>query len=118
MRDAGADGANKLGLRMVEAMEAVFAHHAAGAYSATYVGYPLNYGPRTPGPYDWSVIRRVLDGRRTFVIADGGMKIDSRVYTENAAAAVLLVVDNPERAAGGATRWPMRTRSRCASGSS
>jgi len=98
--DAGPDGANKLGLRMVEAMSLLFEHHAAGDYSASYVGYPVNYGPRTPGPYDWSVIRRILDGRRTFVIADGGLKIDSRVYTANAAASVLLVVDNPERAAG------------------
>jgi len=100
VRDAGADGSNKIGLRMVEAMEAVFENHAAGAYSATYIGYPLNYGPRNPGPYDWSVIRRVLDGRRRFAIADDGIKIDSRIYTANAAAAVLLAVDNPERAAG------------------
>jgi len=100
VRDAGADGSNKIGLRMVEAMDVVFENHAAGAYSATYIGYPLNYGPRTPGPYDWSVIRRVLDGRRSFAIADGGIKIDSRVYTANAAAAVLLAVDDPERAAG------------------
>jgi nucleoside-diphosphate-sugar epimerase len=100
VRDAGADGANKIGLRMVEAMEAVFEHHAAGSYCATYIGYPLNYGPRTPGPYDWSVIRRVLDGRRSFAIADGGLKLDSRIYTANAAAAVLLAVDEGERAAG------------------
>ena len=100
VRDAGEDGANKIGLRMVEAMEAVFEHDAAGAYSATYIGYPVNYGPRSPGPYDWSVIRRVLDGRARFAIADGGLKIDSRIYTANAAAAVLLAVDEPVRAAG------------------
>ena len=94
--DPGEDGAHKLGFRMVEAMHTLFEHHPG----ATYVGYPVNYGPRTPGPYDWSVIRRVLDGRRTFVIADGGLKIDSRVFTANAAAAVLLVVDNPDAAAG------------------
>jgi nucleoside-diphosphate-sugar epimerase len=98
--DPGPDGAHKLGFRMVEAMNALFANHHAGAYSATYVGYPLNYGPRTPGPYDWSVIRRALDRRPRIVVADGGLKIDSRVFTANAAAAVLLVVDNPERAAG------------------
>jgi nucleoside-diphosphate-sugar epimerase len=100
VRDAGADGANKIGLRMVEAMTTLFEGHAAGAYSATYIGYPLNYGPRSPGPYDWSVIRRVLDGRRTIVIADGGIKIDSRVFTANAAASVLLAIDKPEIAAG------------------
>ena len=34
------------------------------------------------------------------MIADGGIKIDSRVFTANAAAAVLLAIDNPEIAAG------------------
>ena len=63
VEDAGPDGADKIGFRMVEAMNVLFEHHAAGDYAATYIGYPLNYGPRIPGPYDWSVIRRVLDGR-------------------------------------------------------
>jgi nucleoside-diphosphate-sugar epimerase len=98
--EEGEDGRHKLGLRMVQAMEQLFDNHAAGAYSATYVGYPVNYGPRTPGPYDWCVVRRLLDGRRTFVLADGGIKLESRVYIENAAHAVLLVVDNPAPAAG------------------
>ena len=100
VRDPGEAGANKIGFRMVEAMNALFENHAGGAYSATYIGYPVNYGPRSPGPYDWSVIRRVLDGRRSIVIADGGIKIDSRVFTANAAAAVLLAVDKSEVAAG------------------
>jgi nucleoside-diphosphate-sugar epimerase len=100
VRDAGEDGRTKLGLRMVEAMDALFEGHAQGAYSATYVGYPVNYGPRSPGPYDWSVIRRILDGRRAFVLADGGIKLESRVFTENAAQSVLLAVDHPDRAAG------------------
>lgn len=116
VRDAGEDGRTKLGLRMVEAMERLFDNHAAGAYSATYVGYPVNYGPRSPGPYDWSVIRRVLDGRRTLVIADGGNKIESRVYTQNAAHSVLLAVDHPDMAAGkrysvaDETQYTMRQR--------
>jgi nucleoside-diphosphate-sugar epimerase len=116
VRDAGEDGRTKLGLRMVEAMERLFENHAAEAYSATYVGYPVNYGPRSPGPYDWSVIRRVLDGRGTFVIADGGVKIESRVYTQNAAHSVLLAVDHPDLAAGkrysvaDETQYTMRQR--------
>jgi nucleoside-diphosphate-sugar epimerase len=116
VRDEGDDGRTKLGRRMVEAMERLFENHAAGAYSATYVGYPVNYGPRSPGPYDWSVVRRILDGRRTFVIADGGIKIESRVYTQNAAHSVLLCVDHPEAAAGkrysaaDETQYTMRQR--------
>jgi nucleoside-diphosphate-sugar epimerase len=91
---------DKIGVRMVQAMDRLFDHHARGSYSASYVTYPVNYGPRNPGPYDWSIIRRALDGRRRVVIADGGMRLESRVYSPNAANAVLLVIDNPDIAAG------------------
>jgi nucleoside-diphosphate-sugar epimerase len=90
----------RIGLRMVQAMERLFEHHEAGDYQATYLMYPVNYGPRNPGPYDWSVIRRILDGRRRIVIADGGQKLESRVSSVNAAHAVLTVIDKPEAAAG------------------
>jgi nucleoside-diphosphate-sugar epimerase len=99
-RDESSSGMAKIGLRMVQALDALFEGHARGDYVATYVGYPLNYGPRNPGQYDWSVVRRILDGRRRLVIADGGMKVESRVLSENAASAVLLVVDEADRAAG------------------
>jgi nucleoside-diphosphate-sugar epimerase len=100
VRDEGPNKIHKIGLRMVQAMETLFDNHALGAYTATYLAYPVNYGARTPGPYDWSIVRRVLDGRRSFVLADGGLKLESRVYSQNAAHAVLLVADNPEKAAG------------------
>lgn len=87
---------NKIGVRMAEAMETLFETHP----ESTYIGYSLNYGPRNPGPVDWCVIKRVLDGRQVIVVADGGLKLDSRVYTENAAAAVLLAVDKHDVAAG------------------
>lgn len=98
--NAGPDGSEKIGLRMVEAMNTLFDHHARGDYAATYVMYPVNYGPRNPGPYDWAVVRRILDGRRRMIIADGGAKLESRVFSENAAAAVLRVIDQPDRSAG------------------
>lgn len=93
-----ADG--KLQLRMAQAVEALFEHHAKGSYSATYLGYPNAYGPRQLAPLEWCIIRRILDGRRRFVLPDGGIRLDSRIYTGNAAHAVLLVVDNPELSAG------------------
>lgn len=92
--------ANKFGFRMAEAEAALFAAHAAGHYNATYVGYPILYGPRQPGPHDWCIVRRILDGRRQFIIADGGIKVESRAYVENAAHATLLAVDQPEVSAG------------------
>jgi nucleoside-diphosphate-sugar epimerase len=100
VRELAPDGSNKIGLRMVQAMETLLDNHVQGAYSATYLAYPVNYGARTPGPYDWSIVRRILDGRASFVLADGGLKMESRVYSENAAHAVLLAVDKPEIAGG------------------
>jgi nucleoside-diphosphate-sugar epimerase len=91
---------NKLAFRMAEAMQGLLDHHAAGDYSATYLGYPNNYGPRQPGPLEWPIVRRALDGRKQMVVADGGIKLESRIHTENAARAILLVIDNPDIAAG------------------
>lgn len=90
----------KFGFRMAQAEAALFQAHADGHYNATYIGYPILYGPRQPGPHDWSIVRRVLDGRRQFIIADGGIKLESRAYVENAAHATLLAVDKPEASAG------------------
>lgn len=45
-------------------------------------------------------MRRVLDGRRQLIIADDGIKLESRAYVENAAHAALLAVDQPEASAG------------------
>lgn len=91
---------NKFGFRMAQAEAALFQAHAEGHYSATYIGYPILYGPRQPGPHEWSIVRRVLDGRRQFIIADGGIKLESRAYVENAAHATLLAVDQPLVCAG------------------
>ncbi len=91
---------NKLAFRMAQAQEILDGAHVDGAFSATYIGYPVLYGPHQPGPQDWSIIRRALEGRRQLVIADGGLKLETRGYTANVARAVLLVADKPELAAG------------------
>jgi nucleoside-diphosphate-sugar epimerase len=91
---------NKFAYRMAQAEAALFRGHDEGHYSATYIGYPILYGPRQPGPHEWSIVRRILDGRRQFIIADGGLKLESRAYVENAAHATLLAVDQPQRSAG------------------
>ena len=95
-----ANPANKFGYRMAQAQQALFAAHAAGHFNATYVAYPIVHGPRQPGTHDWSIVRRVLDGRKPFIIADGGGKVEDRAFAGNAAHAVLLCVDQPEKSAG------------------
>jgi nucleoside-diphosphate-sugar epimerase len=97
---ADAPDAPTLNRKMVAAWRALEQHDTVGHYAASYLGYPVNYGPRQPGPQDWSVVRRLLDGRPRMIIADGGLKLESRISTRNAAAGLLCVLDNLEQARG------------------
>jgi nucleoside-diphosphate-sugar epimerase len=90
----------QFGYRMAEAERALFAAHDAGKFQATYIGYPLLYGPRAPGPQDWCVVRRVLDGRPHYAIADGGLKLEMRGYVDNMAHSVVAALTQPEVASG------------------
>ena len=67
---------------------------------ATHLRYPWVYGPRQPAPREWSIVRRVLDGRQRIVLADGGLSLSHFGYVDNLAHAVLLAVDQPKQAAG------------------
>jgi len=79
---------------------AVFALAAQSAFSATYFRYPIIYGPRNIIPWEWSVVKRIADGRKTMIVCDDGAMIRTRISCRNAAHAVLLAVDHPDRAAG------------------
>lgn len=84
------------GYRVARSEEAVFRHHPG----ATHFRYPYMYGPYQPVPREWSIVRRVLDGRRRMVVADGGLTLHHHGYTANVAHAVLRAVERPEIAAG------------------
>jgi nucleoside-diphosphate-sugar epimerase len=84
------------GFRIVRTEAAVFAAHP----QATHFRYPYVYGPHQLAPREWCVVRRILDGRRRMVVADGGLTLHHQGYTENLAHAVLLAVDQPTAAAG------------------
>jgi nucleoside-diphosphate-sugar epimerase len=84
------------GYRIVRTEEAVYAAHPG----ATHFRYPYLYGPHQPVPREWSIVRRVLDGRRRMIVADDGLTLHHHGYTENVAAAVLRAVLHPEVAAG------------------
>lgn len=80
--------------------EVVLDGHGRGRYSATILRYPAVYGPRQVTPREWSIVRRILDGRRKLLLPDNGLALRSRGYAENVAAALLLVVDKPSETAG------------------
>ncbi len=67
---------------------------------ASHFRYPVIYGPRQALPREWSIVKRVLDGRRQVILPDGGLTLLSLGYAENMAHALLLAVDKPEAASG------------------
>lgn len=87
--------------RKVRATERhVMALHAQGAFRASLFRYPTIYGPRQVYPREWSVVRRVRDGRDRIIVPDAGLTITTRCAAVNAAAHLLAAVDRPEAAAG------------------
>jgi nucleoside-diphosphate-sugar epimerase len=84
------------GYRIVRTEEAVFDAHP----SAAHFRYPYMYGPWQPVPREWSIVRRVLDGRTRIIVPDDGLTLHHHGYTENVAAAVLRALLHPELAAG------------------
>ena len=68
--------------------------------NAAHFRYPYVYGPYQVSPREWSVVRRILDGRGGLILADGGLTLVTRGYAANLAHAVLLAVDRPEQSAG------------------
>ncbi len=84
------------GYRIVRSEAAVFDAHPG----ATHFRYPYLYGPYQPVPREWSVVRRILDGRRRIIVADEGLTLHHHCYTENCAAAVVLGIEQPERSSG------------------
>ena len=81
--------------------DAVMAQHEAGHMNVTHYRYPIVYGPWQVQPQNfWWIMQRCLDGRERVCLADGGLTMATRGYSENMAEAVLLAVDQPENSAG------------------
>jgi nucleoside-diphosphate-sugar epimerase len=79
--------------------ETLMQAHREGHYNATYFRYPLLYGPHAPANPEWSIVRRILDGRTQCVIAANGL-LRRRGYARNVAHALLLAVDKPAESSG------------------
>ena len=90
----------KFGYLIKISEDAVMEGHKIGNYRATHLRYPMIYGPRQPIPCEWWVVKRLLDKRDLIVLPDAGLTIITRGYAENMAEAILLVVDQGERASG------------------
>lgn len=92
--------ARKFVTKMLAAEEAVRAGHRRGGYRATQLHYPRIYGPASIVTQEWSVAKRLRDGRRFLLLPNAGQAVVTRCAAENAAAALLAAVDMPDAAAG------------------
>lgn len=90
------EGDNPKVLKMVETEDVVFVHHP----NATLLRYPRIYGPGQVIPKEWSIVRRLVDGRTRFIVPDGGRTLNTLAYSVNAANAVLCALDAAPVAGG------------------
>lgn len=79
--------------------ETLMRAHREGHYSATYFRYPALYGAHSPANPDWSIVRRILDGRRRLIVPANGV-LKRRGAARNVAHALLLAVDKPAESGG------------------
>lgn len=86
--------------RIVQTEQQILALATAGGFAATIVRYPYVYGPHSLVPVEWHVIQRVLDGRRRWPLAGGGLHITGRCAAPNAAALIGAVLAHRDAAAG------------------
>lgn len=76
----------------------LFEQHQRGDFETVIVRYPGVYGPRGPLSHEWSIVRRVLDGRRQMILPHDGLACFQRGYVENLARLVFLAATVPAAA--------------------
>jgi nucleoside-diphosphate-sugar epimerase len=90
MTDSGLD--NVYG-QVAPSEEKLMEVHRQGYYSATIFRYPQIYGPRNVIQPEWNIVKRLLDGRKRIILPEAGLTLMSRCYSENAAHALLMAVE-------------------------
>lgn len=82
--------------RIVATEDVLFDAHP----DATLFRYPLIYGPGQVIPREWLIVRRILDGRRRVIVADGGLTLRTAGYGPNVGHALVLAADHLESSRG------------------
>jgi nucleoside-diphosphate-sugar epimerase len=82
--------------RIVATEDVLFEAHP----DATLFRYPLIYGPGQVNPREWLIVRRILDGRRRVIVADGGLTLRGAGYGPNVGHALVLAAQHLDVAAG------------------
>lgn len=76
----------------------LFEQHHKGDFEAVVVRYPGVYGPRGPLSHEWSVVKRIRDGRTRMVLPHDGLTYFQRGYVENLGRLVFLAATVPAAA--------------------
>jgi nucleoside-diphosphate-sugar epimerase len=92
-REVGDRPGDALTARVRENERLVLQAAADGAFRVSIIRYTMVYGPHAYIPFEWYVVRRILDGRRQMALEADGIMLPQRGYADNLAAAVLLLLD-------------------------
>jgi nucleoside-diphosphate-sugar epimerase len=91
---------NRFARIALESERLVMQLHDEGRFDATLFRFPKVYGPQAIAPVEWSIVRRVLDGRSRIIVPDGGLILETKAHSTNASTAILAAVDHPSEAEG------------------
>lgn len=86
--------------RVARAERTFIDHVEAGDFRGCVLRVPYVYGPGQLVPREWSIMRRLLDGRRQIVLPEGGLALLAHGYSLNLAHAILLAADDPDASTG------------------
>lgn len=76
----------------------ILEQHARGDFEAVIVRYPGVFGPRGSLSHEWSIVRRIRDGRPHMAMPHDGIACFQRGYTRNLAHLVYLAATVPAAA--------------------
>jgi nucleoside-diphosphate-sugar epimerase len=96
--DAKEQDVSEYGHRVVQGERAVMDAHHAGDFEATILRYTMVYGPYSYIPFEWFIVRRILDRRRAIALEADGLMVPQRGYADNLALAVMLALEHPAAA--------------------
>jgi nucleoside-diphosphate-sugar epimerase len=80
--------------KALAAEQAVMTNHRKGAYRAVHFRYPYVYGARSMASQEYSIVKRIRDGRKFINLPDAGLVVSSRGAARNVAHCLLLTLDH------------------------
>lgn len=90
------DPKNEYGYNKAQAEQVLLQAWQESKFPASILRLPSVYGPYDYQAREWYFIKRLLDGRRRFLLPDGGMGVFHREYAGNIADQLILLMQKPE----------------------